>query len=295
MNAAEFDAPEHRDALVKHAYHMLGTMTDAEDVVQDAYLRWQRADKAHVRDPRAYLRATVTNLSLDKLRARTHAREVYVGPWLPEPIVSDESAVPERALSIAEDVSFAFLLALDRLTPLERAAFLLHDALDVPFDEIAETLHRSEESVRALASRARKAIREETPRRGRATANATALRERFTASIMAGDIEGLQAMLTDDVRLLSDGGGKKSAAINPLMGKDRVGRFLVGVAQKGYSQLGEVRATMVNGLPGFALFDREGMLDQTMAIETDGELIAAIYVTRNPDKLGAASSALIRD
>ena len=287
------DVTEYRPALVKHAYHMLGTMTDAEDVVQDAYLRWHRADRENVREPRAYLRATVTNLALDRLRASSHAREVYVGPWLPEPIISDEPAVPEEVVTIAEDISFAFLLALDRLTPLERAAFLMHDALDVPFSEIAQTLGRSEESVRALASRGRKAIREDTPRRGGPRPDVNQLRERFTATILAGDIEGLQAMLTEDVLLLSDGGGKKSAAINPLRGKDHVGRFLVGITKKGASRLTEVRSTVINGLPGFALYDTDG-LDVLLALETDGDHIKSIYITRNPDKLGPASAVLER-
>jgi RNA polymerase sigma-70 factor (ECF subfamily) len=289
----EQDVTEYRPALVKHAYHMLGTMTDAEDVVQDAYVRWHGANREHVREPRAYLRATVTNLALDRLRATSKAREVYVGPWLPEPIISDESAVPEEVVTIAEDISFAFLLALDRLTPLERAAFLMHDALDVPFAEIAQTLGRSEESVRTLASRARKAIREDTPRRGGPHPDVNVLRQRFTATILAGDIEGLQAMLTEDVLLLSDGGGKKTAAIKPLRGKDHVGRFLVGISKKGGPRLTEVRPTMVNGLPGFALYDADG-LDILMALQTEGDHIKSIYITRNPDKLGAATAALDR-
>ena len=286
------DLSAFREELVRHAYHMLGTLTDAEDIVQDAYLRWHRAERTEVQNPRAYLRAMVTNLALDTLRNSSRAREVYVGPWLPEPIVVDETAVPEAIVSVAEDISFAFLLALDRLTPLERAAFLLHDALDVPFSEIATTLQRSEESVRALASRARKAIHDETPRRSSPPANAPVLRERFTAAILAGDIQGVQAMLTDDVRLLSDGGGKKNAAINPLLGKDRVGRFLVGITKKHVHLIAGFRPAIVNGLPGFALFDREGALDQTFAIEFDGERIRGLYISRNPDKLGPATRAL---
>jgi RNA polymerase sigma-70 factor (ECF subfamily) len=292
MSSPEIDLTEFRPDLVKHAYHMLGTMTDAEDIVQDAYVRWHGAKRTAVQNPRAYLRATVTNLALDRLRSQSHTREVYVGPWLPEPIVIDETTVPEAVVSVAEDISFAFLLALDRLTPLERAAFLLHDALEVPFSEIAATLQRSEESVRALASRARKAIHKETPRRAGPPSNATVLRERFTAAILSGDIEGVQAMLTDDVRLLSDGGGKKNAAINPLLGKDHVGRFLVGVTKKNIHLIGGFRPAVVNGLPGFALFDNQGALDQTFAIEFEGERIRGIYISRNPDKLGPAAYVL---
>ncbi len=279
-----------RAPLVRHAYHMLGTMTDAEDVVQDAFVRWHRAKRDDVRDPHAFLRATVTHLALDRLRAQKRSREDYVGPWLPEPIIIDESTAPEHVVTVAEDVSFAFLLALERLSPLERAAFLLHDALDVPFAEIATTLERSEESVRRLASRARRAIHENTPRRGAPAPAADELRARFTSAVLSGDVAQITAILTDDVRLLADGGGKKPAAINPLHGADHVARFLNGVTRKGVADA-EVRPATINGLVGFLLLDRSGALDGLWALETRGEKISAIYVTRNPEKLEAVARA----
>jgi len=278
-----------RGPLVRHAYHMLGTMTDAEDVVQDAFVRWHRAQREHVRDPHAFLRATVTHLALDRLRAQKRSRETYVGPWLPEPILVDESAAPEHVVTIAEDVSFAFLLALERLSPLERAAFLLHDALDVPFAEIAQTLERSEESVRRLASRARRAIHETTPRRIDPPPAADELRARFTSAVLSGDMAQLTAILTEDVQLISDSGGKKPAAIKPLHGTDHVGRFLIGVTRKGVAGA-EVRPATINGLPGF-LWVANGALEGLWALETRGEKIAAIYVTRNPEKLAAVGKA----
>lgn len=280
-------AAEHA-SLVRHAYHMLGSHIDAEDVVQDAFVRWQRSDRSHVRDAHAYLRATVTRLSLDRLSERASARETYVGPWLPAPILVDESAVPETAAMLAEDVSFAFLLALERLSPLERAAFLLHDALDVPFAEIARLLERSVESIRQLASRARSSIRESRPARTAARCDAIAMRERFSSARLSGDINALMALLSDDVR---DGGGKKPAAINPLVGRDHVGRFLHGIVRKGGAQLVEIRPVWVNGLPGYAAFGADG-LDQTLAIETDGEKITGIYISRNPEKLASVAHAL---
>ena len=279
-----------RAPLVRHAYHMLGTMTDAEDVVQDAFVRWHRTKRDDVRDPHAFLRTTVTHLALDRLRAQKRSREEYVGPWLPEPIIVDESAVPEHVVTVAEDVSFAFLLALERLSPLERAAFLLHDALDVPFAEIAQTLERSEESVRRLASRARRAIHETTPRRIAPTPAADELRKRFTTAVLSGDVAQITAILTDDVKLLTDGGGKKPAAINPLHGADHVARFLDGVTRKGVKDA-EVRPATINGLVGFLLLDRTGALDGLWALETRGQKISAIYVTRNPEKLEAVARA----
>ncbi len=279
-----------RAPLVRHAYHMLGTMTDAEDVVQDAFVRWHRATRDDVRDPHAFLRATVTHLALDRLRAQKRSREEYVGPWLPEPIIVDERTVPEHVVTVAEDVSFAFLLALERLSPLERAAFLLHDALDVPFAEIAATLERSEESVRRLASRARRAIHETTPRRITPPPAADELRARFTTAVLSGDVAQITAILTDDVKLLADGGGKKPAAINPVLGADHVARFLDGVTRKGVKDA-EVRPATINGLVGFLLVDRSGALDALWALETRGEKISAIYVTRNPEKLETVAKA----
>jgi RNA polymerase sigma-70 factor, ECF subfamily len=285
------DLAAERATLVRHAYHMLGSHVDAEDVVQDAFVRWQRGDRSDVRDAHKYLRATVTHLSIDRLREKAHARETYIGPWLPEPIVVDESAVPESAATLAEDVSFAFLVALERLSPLERAAFLLHDALDVPFAEVATLLERSEESVRQLASRARTAIRDARPKRWAARPDAAAMRDRFAAALLSGDITQLMALLSDDVRLVSDAGGKKLAAIKPLVGADHVGRFLHGIAKKGAALVVELRPIWVNDLAGFAAFGADG-LDQTLAIETDGEKITALYISRNPDKLGSVAKAL---
>jgi RNA polymerase sigma-70 factor, ECF subfamily len=279
-----------RAPLVRHAYHMLGTMTDAEDVVQDAFVRWHRAARDNVRDPHAFLRATVTHLALDRLRAQKRSREEYIGPWLPEPIIVDESAAPEHVVTVAEDVSFAFLLALERLSPLERAAFLLHDALDVPFAEIARTLERSEESVRRLASRARRAIHEETPRRIAPPLGADELRERFTTAVTSGDIAQIMALLTEDVKLLSDGGGKKPAAINPILGADHVARFLEGAARKGLADH-EARPATINGMVGFLFLDPTGELDGLLTLETQGEKISAIYVSRNPEKLEAVAKA----
>lgn len=278
-----------RAPLVRHAYHMLGTMTDAEDIVQDAFVRWHRARRNDVRDPHAFLRATVTNLALDRLRAQKRSREEYVGPWLPEPIIVDESAAPEHVVTLAEDVSFAFLLALERLSPLERAAFLLHDALDVPFAEIAQTLERSEESVRRLASRARRAIHENTPRRIAPPSAIDALRERFTAAVLSGDVEGLKTMLTDDVKFISDGGGKKPAALVPLHGVGTVSQFIGGIAHhmpKGV----EVRPATINGSPGM-ISVVDGVIDSLWALEIRGEQVSAIYASRNPEKLEAVSKA----
>jgi RNA polymerase sigma-70 factor, ECF subfamily len=280
----------HRATLTRLAYRMLGSNAEAEDVVQDAYLRWRDAlARTGVEDDAAYLRATVTRLVLDRLRSARARRETYVGPWLPEPVVVDDESDPEAAATLADDVSFAFMLALERLSPLERAAFLLHDVLDVPFAEIATTLNRSEEAARRLASRAREHVRESRARRSPHRADALRLREAFAAALRSGDPHALTELLTQDVVFLSDGGGKAPAAINPLIGPDRVVRFLFGIMAKRGARFKGVVPALLNGDPGFiVLGDEPGFDDgviQTLAIETDGDKITAIYATRNPDKL----------
>ena len=281
---------QHRAVLARLAYRMLGSNAEAEDVVQDAYLRWSDAlTRTPVADDGAYLRATVTRLALDRLRSARAQRETYVGPWLPEPIIVDDAADPAAAATLADDVSFALMLALERLSPLERAAFILHDVLDVPFAEIATTLERSEEAARRLASRAREHVREPRNRRSTQREATTRMRDAFAAALRAADIEALTQLLTQDVVLLSDGGGKAVAAINPIAGRARVAAFLIGLAKKRSADITAVIPALLNGDPGFIVLGNEPGFDagviQTLAIETNGAHITAIYVTRNPDKL----------
>jgi RNA polymerase sigma-70 factor, ECF subfamily len=288
--AERFEAQRRR--LLNHAYRMLGVYADAEDVVQEAYLRWEDAlQRAEVRDDHAFLRATVTRLCLSRLRSARARREVYVGSWLPEPILDDVSSDPQAAATLADDVSFALLLALERLSPLERAAFLLHDALDVPFAEIAQTLGRSEVAVRRLASRAREHVREANVHRNRRTEDVTRLRDAFAAALRSEDLEGLQKLLTDDVVFVGDGGGKVPATMVPVAGLDKVSRLLVGFARKGAAHVRALIPATINAAPGFLIVGKEGLL-QTMMLDVDGDRIRAIYATRNPDKLSAIAARL---
>jgi RNA polymerase sigma-70 factor, ECF subfamily len=293
--AARFE--RHRAALTRLAYRMLGSNAEAEDMVQDAYLRWNDAlARTTVDDDAAYLRATVTRLALDRLRSARARRETYVGPWLPEPVVAGDANDPEAAATLAEDVSFALMLALERLSPLERAAFILHDVLDVPFAEIGTTLNRTEEAARRLASRAREHVRESRARRSTRTDAALRLRDAFAEALRAGDTSALMRLLTEDVVLMTDSGGKAPAAVNPLTGPDRVARFFVGIAAKRAAYMTRVVPALLNGDPGFVVFGSEPGFDegviQTLAVETDGERINAIYVTRNPDKLRGIARAM---
>lgn len=237
----------------------------------------------------------MTHLALDRLRSARAQREVYVGPWLPEPVLDAAARTPEDEVELADDISFALLLALDRLSPLERAAFLLHDVLDVPFAEIGQSLQRSEEAVRRLASRAREHVREAKQRRI-AHRDGTKLLFALREAILNDDVSRVTALLSDDAVLLSDGGGKRSAAINPIVGADRIARFLIGVSKKPEAQLATLwTPARINGAPGVVVSLADGTVDTTFSIELDGDLIRTLYVVRNPDKLHVAAEWVSKD
>jgi RNA polymerase sigma-70 factor (ECF subfamily) len=254
---------------------MLGSVAEAEDVVQDAFLRWFETDRTAVREPEAFLRRIVTRLCLDVLKSARHKRETYVGPWLPEPVLETES-------DEIEDVSLPLMLALERLTPLERAAFLLHDVFGVGFDEVAETIGRDSAACRQLASRARTHVRAERPRSQISRERGQEIAEAFFTASRGGDIATLRSLLAEDVTVYSDGGGKRPAA-------------LVGLAEvlEGYTVLARifaqhpsklVRYGLINGLPGMITEEADHTL-QTTALEIVDGKVGAIYVVRNPDKL----------
>jgi len=265
-----------RPMLIRVAYRMLGSVADAEDVVQEAFIRWMKADRGEVLEPEAFLRRTVTRLCLDQIKSARHQRETYVGTWLPEPIVNEEEV---------EDVTLPLMLALERLSPLERASFLLHDIFGLEFEEVAVTIQRDVAACRQLASRARDHVREARPRFQVDKRRGLELAEAFFAASRGGDMNALGAMLAADVSVHADGGGKRPAAPTPIVGFDAVMKlqeYLASYFQKNASKL--VRAGFVNGLPGFVTLEADGEL-QTTALEIEDEKITAIYVVRNPDKL----------
>jgi RNA polymerase sigma-70 factor, ECF subfamily len=275
---------ELRPALVRHAYRMLGEYGEAEDVAQETYLRWSAAlDRSLVRDERALARTIVTRLCLDRLRSARAKREVYVGPWLPEPVVAEDNT-PEAAATLADDISFALLLALERLAPLERAAFLLHDVLDVPFAEIAQTLGRAEPAVRKLATRAREHVRDARRHSRNDPKELMRIRDEFLAAIQNDDPAALQRLLTDDVVFTSDGGGKVPAATVPVAGRDRVTKLLFGLKKTGWRSIVRMELVTLNGLPGIVTFNASGV-QEVAALEIKDGRIAAMYVVRNPEKL----------
>ena len=282
---AEFEAE--RGRLQRLAYRMLGSVGDAEDVVQDAWLRWTRAS-AEVADPAAWLVRTTTRLCLDRLRAAKAERAAYRGPWLPEPLIEP---LVEDPVERAEDVSVAFLLALERLSPLERAVFLLREAFDEDYAAIAEALGRTEPAVRQLAARAKAHVREAKPRFAVDRAEAERLANAFVAASASGDPKALAALLAQDAVMVSDGGGKRPASLRVLVGADDIAEFHRCVAwRNGPLRAKGMRLALVNGLPGIVLEMEDG--PQTIALEPgpDGR-IAAIYVVRNPEKLGHVPAA----
>ncbi|WP_217510227.1 RNA polymerase sigma-70 factor [Streptomyces vilmorinianum] len=279
---------EHRPMLNGVAYRMLGRAADAEDVVQEAWLRWSAADRDDVREPRAYLVRITTRLALDRLRQVQTRRESYVGPWLPEPVVTDFGpSVPdtaERAM-LADSVSLAVLVVLESLSPLERAVFVLREAFGFPYGEIATAIDRSEAAVRQLAGRARRHVDEGRPRYDVDPAERRDLTERFLAAAAGGDLEGLLAVLAPDVRLVGDSGGKSKAPLRIIESADKVGRFLAAVAQDAWATY-ELRFMELNGGTAVVALE-DGRPDAVFQIEVRDGRVQCVYIVRNPDKLHA--------
>jgi RNA polymerase sigma-70 factor, ECF subfamily len=280
----------YRGRLLGLAYRMTGSRSDAEDVVQDAYLRFARAHD--VRNAEAFLVTIVTRLCLDRLKSAKAQRELYVGPWLPEPVFDADRLSADATTELADDLSFALMLALDRLSPLERAAFLLHDVFDLAFSEVAPMLDRSEVACRQLAARARRAVREERPAPAAAPESHARLLRAFCDAATSGDISALAGLLREDAIAITDGGGRKSAALNPIRGAQKIIRFLIGIASKNATRDIQIVPMIINGSAGVLLY-MDGEIDHTLSVAIDGaqEKIAAIYLVRNPDKLRRAPLA----
>lgn len=273
--AATFDPL--RPGLVRIAYRMLGSVADAEDVVQEAFLRWFDADREAVREPEAYLRRVVTRICLDHLKSARRRREIYVGPWLPEPLVETAEEI--------DDITLPLMMALERLSPLERAAFLLHDVFGVSFEEIAEAIGRAPATCRQLASRARTHVRAARPRFSIPKERGEEIAAAFFAATRSGNMQELRSLLAADVTVYADGGGKAAAALQPIVGLGNVMQLHASLAltfAKKMSRL--VRYGFINGLPGFVTVEQDNTL-QTTALQIEDGKIVAIYVMRNPDKL----------
>jgi RNA polymerase sigma-70 factor (TIGR02957 family) len=275
-----------RGLLFSVAYRMLGTVADAEDIVQDAWLRWSGADRSAVEDPKAYLVRIVTNTAIDRLRSVRARRESYVGPWLPEPVLTSPDVADD--VELAESVSLAMLVVLETLSPLERAVFVLREVFGFSHAEIAETLDRSEASVRQVAHRARQHVAERRSRFSPDRAERRRVTEEFLSATMSGDLDRLLAVLAPDVVLVSDGGGKRTAARRPLVGAEAIGRFMAAIGRRPYDGVAvedmTVRVADINGAPG-VIVEGGGMVLTALVAEVADGLVHRVHLVANPDKL----------
>jgi RNA polymerase sigma-70 factor (ECF subfamily) len=281
--ATDFEG--HRAALQGLAYRMLGSLADAEDVVQETYLRWRSTDPSTIAAPRAWLLTTCTRLAIDELRSARRRRETYVGPWLPEPLVHDPTDPrPGELAELEESLTTAFLLLLERLTPLERAAFLLHEVLDLPHAQVGAVVGKSAVACRQIVARARRRLGGGPPRAPLAAPEQGRRARAFLAAVRAERVEAVMALLAEDAEMVSDGGGRAVSARRTVRGRWRVARFLVGVFRK---QAPSVRthAAIVNGRPGLVAAAGDRVV-ATFSLDLDAAgLVRAVYVVRNPDKL----------
>lgn len=283
MQGGDDTFEELRPALSRLAYRMLGSLPDVDDVLQEAYLRWSRAPRDEVRTPQAWLNTTVTRLCIDRRRLIDARKETYVGPWLPEPIVEMEAPAADAQAEAVESVSLAMMVVLESLTPVERAAYLLRRAFDYSYAEIAAMLEKSEANCRQLVSRAEERVRQRKPRYDATRAEAERITGAFVAACSSGDLDGLVSLLASDAVVYSDGGGKATAALAPIVGADRVSRFFMGIMRKS-PELQRFQFVNVNGMPGL-MASAEGGVANVMTFEIVDGRIAKCFIIRNPDKL----------
>lgn len=275
----------YRGRLFGVAYRMLGSRADAEDIVQDAYVRWHQANRDSVRNAEAWLVATTTRLAIDRLRALKTQRDAYVGPWLPEPMTHDTPPPPDRHLDLASDLSMAFLVLLERLGPEERAAFLLHDVFDFDYGEIATVLDKSEDACRQIVHRARTRVKSERKRFQSSESAKAALLRKFTEAVKAKDEQTLLSLFADDATWTADGGGRTAAARAPIVGGAQIVRVVLGLRDRLFAAGRALELGEVNGETGL-LLRTNGDITAVLSIVTDGERIHAVYAVVNPDKLG---------
>jgi RNA polymerase sigma-70 factor, ECF subfamily len=278
---------ELRPLLLSIAYRMVGSVTDAEDLVQDAYLRYHRAVAGGevIESPKAYLSAIVTRLAIDHLRSARVRREQYVGPWLPEPVLTDEASDPADQAETADSLSMAFLLLLESLSPVERAVFLLREVFGYSYEEIAGVVGKTEDNSRQIAVRARRHVEERRPRFEATKRQKEELAERFFAAVGEGDMEGLMELLAADAVLVGDGGGKAPARRTPLHGRERVARFLLGFATELVPLGVGIRLSEINGQPGAIVSDRDGGILNVFSLDIADGRVQTIRGILNPDKL----------
>jgi RNA polymerase sigma-70 factor, ECF subfamily len=275
----------HRARLFGIAYRMLGTQAEAEDILQEAYIRWHQANGDEIQTPEAWLVTVTTRLSIDRLRKASNERETYIGPWLPEPLIVSDAPSPEEELELASNLSLAFMVLLERLSPLERAAFLLHDIFDCGYADIARIVGKTETASRQLIHRARERVRKDKPRFEADEKERAKLIRKFAAAAYAGDEKTLLALFSDEISMISDGGGKVTAARKIVRGKAKIARLFAITGAKHGAELKDV-IYAINGELGVLTF-YEGKIFAATTFEMQDGKISAVYRVMNPDKLKA--------
>jgi RNA polymerase sigma-70 factor (ECF subfamily) len=274
---------EHRPLLFSIAYRMLGSAADAEDMLQEAFLKWQQGSGPEVESPRAFLSTIVTRLCLNHLKSAKVRREEYVGPWLPEPIMGEVSE-PDHMAKLADSLSMAFLVVLENLTPLERAVFLLRDIFDYDFGEVSAIVGKSGQNCRQILSRARRKIFRKRPSHAATREQKERIVEKFLKASMEGSAEDLLALFSEDITLYSDGGGKVLAALNPIYGQEKVLRFIQGILKKRDIEFAEIRVAEINGEPGILTYIK-GKLFNATVLDIQNGRIRNLFLVSNPEKL----------
>lgn len=281
-NAGVFE--EHRDHLEQVAYRMVGSVSEAEDLVQDAYLRWRDVDLDEVNDAKSYLTTIVTRLSIDHMRSARARREEYTGPWLPEPVAGDAFDAPDRPAELSDSLSTAFLVLLELLNPVERAVFLLREVFDYDYEDIAEIVDKTVVNCRKIASRARKRLEGEPDRFEVSPEKQETLVREFMEAIEGEDMDGLMEVLAEDIVLYSDGGGKAAHALDPIDGPMRVARFLIGINRNAPATLA-VEPRIINGNPGFIAYI-DGRVHSVVSLHLGDGVVENVFIVVNPEKLG---------
>lgn len=290
MDAATATFHDLRPRLQGIAYRMLGSVSESEDIVQDVWLRWNGADKDVVDNTEAWLVATTTRISIDRLRSAKARREQYVGIWLPEPVLTEWPATPEDMEELSNEVSVAFLIVLERLSPEARAAFLLREVFDVDYGEVAEALGKSEAACRQIVHRAKVQLRQERPQRAVPGEAHQKLMRRFAEALAQGDFAGMKSMLADTAELLGDGGGRVASFPRPMVGGQRIAQLLFAASLR-YKDVLRVEVAMINGQYAVLRYIN-GELESVQSCESDGERITHIHVQRNPEKLARLVAAI---
>lgn len=282
MNALTLFEQE-RSRLQNLAYSMLGSVSEAEDIVQEAYVRWTRVEHDDIQSPRAYLSTIVSRLCLDQLKSARARREQYIGPWLPEPVVTSDWQIPDRHHELTEELTLAFLHTLEELSPVQRAVFLLHDIFGYTFKEVGNLLDRKPAACRKTAQRSREKLQQRRPRPKQAKKEEEAKAQQFIRALQAGDMRGIEALLAKDAILYSDGGGEVSAVPKPIYGGRKIRRFLHAILGRASGDI-EMRTARINGMPGI-LLSLHGQLNAVWTFAIADQHIDRIYIIRNPRKI----------